>query len=84
MAIGFKQRYESLMNGQAEKFSKQELWMLIEKMNFLSINTLSIQKSGSNEEAEFWCKVDESTVLFYKAKKLELKKRYLKEKVCRF
>ena len=68
MTIGFKQRYESLMSGRAEKFNKQELWMLIEKMNFLSINTLSIQKSGSDEEAEFWCKVDESTVLFYRAK----------------
>ena len=68
MTIGFKQRYKSLMNGRAEKFSKQELWMLIEKMNFLSINTLSIQKSGSDEEADFWCKVDEPTVLFYRAK----------------
>lgn len=68
MTIGFKQRYKSLMNGRAEKFSKQELWMLIEKMNFLSINTLSIQKSGSDEEAEFWCKVDESTIFFYRAK----------------
>ena len=75
MTVGFKQRYENLMNGRVEKFSKQELWILIEKMNFLSINTLSIQKSGSDEEAEFWCKVDKSTVLFYKAKKLELKKK---------
>ena len=46
MTIGFKQRYESLMEGRAEKFSKQELWTLIETMNYLSINTLSIQKSG--------------------------------------
>ena len=68
MTIGFKQRYKSLMNGRVEKFNKQELWMLIEKMNFLNINTLSIQKSGSDEEAEFCCKVDKSTVLFYRAK----------------
>ena len=71
MTIGFKQRYESLMNGRAEKFSKQELWTLIETMNYLSINTLSIQKSDRGEDAEFWCKVDESTVLFYRAKKMK-------------
>ena len=75
MIVEFKQRYENLMNGRVEKFSKQELWMLIEKMNFLSINTLSIQKSGSDEEAEFLCKVDKSTILFYRAKKLKLKKK---------
>ena len=71
MIVEFKQRYENLMNGRVEKFSKQELWMLIEKMNFLSINTLSIQKSGRGEDAEFWCKVDEPTVLSYRAEKMK-------------
>ena len=65
MTIGFKQRYKNLMSGKIQNFNKFELWELIERMHFLNINTLSIQKSVDNN---FWCKVDKPTVNAYKLK----------------